>query len=68
VLGRTSDDFGITISSNKLTDEVIKALHTKIQNLHRGNIELLQAAAEAGGEPTDGIQIDPDIHLKRLAI
>jgi len=30
VLGRTADDFGITISSNKLTDEVIQSLHEKI--------------------------------------
>jgi hypothetical protein len=40
VLGRSSDEFGITISSNKLTDEVISKLHEKVQNLHKGNIEL----------------------------
>jgi hypothetical protein len=40
VLGRSSDEFGITISSNKLTDEVIQKLHEKVQNLHKGNIEL----------------------------
>jgi hypothetical protein len=55
VLGRTSDDFGITISSNRLTDEVIQKLHQKIQNWHKGNTELLQAAAEAEGQPLDGI-------------
>jgi hypothetical protein len=49
VLGRSADDFGITVSSNKITDEVIKKLHEKIQNLHKGSIELLQAAAESEG-------------------
>lgn len=49
VLTRTHDEFGITISSNKLTEEVIQKLHEKIQNLHKGNIELQQAAAEAEG-------------------
>jgi hypothetical protein len=39
-LERTTDDFGITISSNKLSEEVIKALHHKIKLLHKGNIEL----------------------------
>ena len=68
VLGRSSDEFGITISSNKLTDEVISKLHEKIQNLHKGNIELQLAAAEAEGNSTENIQIVPFIHLKRLAI
>ena len=68
VLGRSSDEFGITISSNKLSDEVISKLHEKVQNLHKGNIELQQAAAEAEGNSTENIQIDPFIHLKRLAI
>ena len=68
VLGRSSDEFGITISSNKLTDEVISKLHEKIQNLHKGNIELQLAAAEAEGNSTENIQIDPFIHLNRLAI
>jgi len=68
VLGRSADDFGITISSNKLTDEVIQKLHEKIQNQHKGNIELAQAAAEAEGNSIENIQIDPFIHLKRLAI
>ena len=27
VLERTTDDFGVTISSNKLTEEVIEGLH-----------------------------------------
>ena len=68
VLGRSSDEFGITISSNKLTDEVISKLHEKIQNLNKGNIELQLAAAEAEGNSTENIKIDPFIHLKRLAI
>ena len=68
VLGRSSDEFGITVSSNKLTEEVIQKLHEKIQNLHKGNIELQQAAAEAEGNSTENIQIDSFIHLKRLAI
>ena len=38
---RTTDDFGVTISSNKLTEEVIEELHQKIRDLHKGNVEIL---------------------------
>ena len=41
VLERTTDDFGVTISSNKLTEEVIEGLHQKIRDLHKGNVEIL---------------------------
>jgi hypothetical protein len=37
---------------------VIKKLHDKIQNIHKGNIELQQIAAEAAGESSEGIVID----------
>jgi len=30
VLARSSDEFGITISSNKLSEEVIQKLHEKV--------------------------------------
>lgn len=35
VLERTTDDFGVTISSNKLTEPVIEELHQKIRDLHK---------------------------------
>lgn len=40
VYERTTDDFGLTLSSNKLSEEVIATLHKKITALHKGNIEL----------------------------
>jgi len=40
LLQRTSDEFGLTVSSNKLSDEVISNLHTKITLLHKNNIDL----------------------------
>ena len=30
----TSDDFGVTLSSNKVSDEVIERLHNKIKLIH----------------------------------
>ena len=68
VLARSADDFGITISSNKFTEDVIKNLHEKIQNIHKSNIEMQQIEAEAAGESSENIVIDPFIHLRRLAI
>jgi len=40
VLGRTLDSFGITLSANKLSEEVIERLHERIRKLHGLNIEL----------------------------
>ena len=55
VLERTSDDFGVTLSSNKLSDEVVAKLHKKITALHKGNIELALSQAEQEGAPTEGV-------------
>jgi hypothetical protein len=41
VLDRTTDDFGVTISSNKLSEPVIEELHQKIRDLHKQNVEIL---------------------------
>ena len=68
VIDRTSDDFSVTLSSNKVSEEVIERLHKKITNLHKAQIEHQISKAEAEGAPTDGIQIDKFIHLKRLTV
>jgi RNA-binding protein YhbY len=68
VLERTTDDFGVTISSNKLTEEVIEEIHQKIRDLHKGNVEILTKQAEEAGEDASTIVEDPHIHLKRLAV
>ena len=58
VIERTTDDFGVTLSSNKLSEEVVSKLHHKITALHKGNIELALSQAEQDGAPTEGVQID----------
>ena len=68
VIDRTSDDFSVTLSSNKVSEEVIERLHQKITNLHKAQIDHQLQKAEAEGAPTDGIQIDKFIHLKRLNV
>ena len=68
VLERTTDDFGVTISSNKLSETVIDNLHQLIRDLHKGNIEILAKQAEEAGEDASTINEDPNIHLKRLAV
>jgi hypothetical protein len=40
VLMRTNDDFGVTLSSNKMSEEVLTKLHAKIRKQHGFNIEL----------------------------
>lgn len=40
VFERTSDDFGMTVSSNKLSESVIDNLHSVIRMQHKQNIEL----------------------------
>jgi len=64
----TTDDFGVTLSSNKISEDVIDRLHNKIKAIHQSNVELLQQQAETNGEPTDGINQDPNICMKRLAV
>lgn len=68
LLSRTSDDFGLTLSSNKITDEVIDKLHQKIKQLHKNNIELMIEQAQADGSNADDLSIDQFIHMKRLAV
>lgn len=38
----TTDDFGVTLSSNKVPEEVVERLHTKIKAIHASNVELMQ--------------------------
>jgi hypothetical protein len=64
----TGDDFGLTLSSNKLSDEAVNRLNLTIQRQHKINVELALNQAEAEGRPIDEIQADDMIHLRRLAV
>ena len=35
LLDRTSDDFGLTVSANKMSEEVIEKIHQQIIALHK---------------------------------
>ena len=39
VIDRTDDGFSITLSSNKVQEEVIERLHNKITKLHRAQVD-----------------------------
>lgn len=66
VIDRTSDEFSVTISSNKIAEEIIQKLHSKIKNLHKAQIDIAMQQAESEGKSTDDIHLDKFIHLKRL--
>ena len=68
VLSITGDDFGVTLSSNKLSEELVTKLHEKIKKQHGLNIDLAFQQAEAEGKPVDEIKVDQNIHSKRLAV
>lgn len=68
VIDRTPDEFSITLSSNKIQDEVVERLHAKISKLHKAQVDHMIQKAEAEGSPTDGFMIDQYIHLKRLTV
>lgn len=55
VLSRTNDDFGVTVSSNKLTEDVVENIHNKIRTLHKLNVELAIQQAEAEGKDVSEI-------------
>ena len=64
----TGDDFGLTLSSNKLSNTVINNLNKVIQKQHKINVDLALQHAEAEGKGIDEIHIDDQIHLRRLAV
>ena len=67
LLERTGDDFGLTLSSNKLSEEVVKRLHDQITAQHKVNVDI--AASKSDDEAThEGSQLDKHIHIKRLAV
>jgi hypothetical protein len=68
VLSRTNDEFGVTLSSNKVSEEVIENMHAKIRTLHKLNVELAIQTAESEGKEVGDIQFDNAIHQKRLAV
>ena len=39
VIDRTDDMFSLTLSSNKVQDDVVERLHAKIQKLHKAQVE-----------------------------
>lgn len=39
VIDRTQDEFSMTLSSNKVSEDVVERLHTKITKLHKAQIE-----------------------------
>lgn len=39
VIDRTQDEFSITLSSNKLQEEVVERLHAKVTKLHKAQID-----------------------------
>lgn len=55
VIDRTSEDFSMTISSNKISEDVIERLHKKITNLHKAQMDIACQNAEADGQPTDAL-------------
>lgn len=68
VIDRTGDEFSITLSSNKVQEEVVERLHNKITKLHKAQVDHQIQKAEAEGNPTDNFLIDQYIHLKRLTV
>mmetsp|Transcript_16424 Transcript_16424/g.27840 ORF Transcript_16424/g.27840 Transcript_16424/m.27840 type:complete len:83 (+) Transcript_16424:1114-1362(+) len=68
VLERTGDDFGVTVSSNKISEEVVDKLHKKIQKIHKFNLELTSTQHQEAEGSVDHSHPDPLIHLKRLAV
>ena len=69
LIERTTEEFSLTISSNPIEEEAIGRIHAKISELHKAVIDR-QAAAALGedGSAENVPQIDPNIHLKRLAV
>ena len=63
VLKITSDSFGVTMSSNKLSEELTGKLHEMIRKQHGLNIELQIQVAEAEGQSIDEIKPIENIHL-----
>ena len=68
IIDRTPEEFSLTLSSNPIVNstEIIEKLHTKITNLHKATMEKAIAEAEEGNP--EGLAVDPNIHMRRLAI
>jgi len=64
----TGDDFGFTLSSNKLSEKAVEQLHKIIVHQHANNVDLALQQAEAEGKPVEDLKPDAFIHQKRLAI
>lgn len=68
VIDRTGDEFSITLSSNKVGEEVVERLHAKITKIHKAQVDHQIAKAESEGAPTDNFVVDQFIHIKRLTV
>ena len=62
VIDRTPDEFSITLSSNKVQEDVVDRLHSKITKIHKAQIDHQIQKAESEGAPTEGFVIDQYIH------
>jgi len=59
VIDRTGEEFSVTLSSNRLQEDVVERLHQKISNIHKAQIDLAVQQAEADGAPTENLVVDP---------
>ncbi len=50
LLERTPDDFGVTLSANKFSEESIGRLHGKVKKLHKLNVDMLRSHHEGDGD------------------
>ena len=39
VIDRTQEEFSVTLSSNKINEDVVERLHSKISKLHKAQVE-----------------------------
>jgi len=62
LLRRTNDDFGVTLSGNPVSKDTIDNLHRVVYELHTQRVGATQVQ-----DPNNPPQIDPSIHLKRIA-
>ena len=58
VIDRTAEEFSLTLSSNKLSEDVVERLHAKISKLHKAQIDHQISKAESEGLNIDGFIVD----------
>ena len=58
VIDRTAEEFSLTLSSNKLSEDVVERLHAKISKLHKAQIDHQISKAESEGLNIDVFIVD----------